>query len=157
MALTHSKYVQGVKRIPAPCTGGEVVAIRYEIPLTVAIVEAVDDIVEVGVLPHYCRVVDAILDTEDLDDGVTGAIDVGLMSGSVGEALNDDDTTRTIGAEIFAAESIQAAAVIRASLPGAFQIAPVGYDRSIGLKIETASTTGNAGTVGITIMFEACP
>ncbi|MDO8533156.1 MAG: hypothetical protein Q7S17_00230, partial [Xanthobacteraceae bacterium] len=60
MSLLHSNYTQGPLRIAAPQVAGEVVAVRYE--YTVPDDVADGDIIELGVLPAYCRVVDAILD-----------------------------------------------------------------------------------------------
>lgn len=154
MSLLHSKYTQGPLRVPTPDEGGEVYAIRYEydVPTTVAD----GDILELGVLPESCRVVDAILDADDLDEGSVPAIelDVGLMSGNVGEELDAAGNARTCGAELFDNATIaQGGGVVRASLASAFRIAPVAYDRSIGVKFVANAATAAAGKIGLTVLY----
>lgn len=130
----QSDWALGRKQAPTSREGGGVVAQRFEATIDADL--DVGDIVELAVLPAYHTVVDAILDTEALGTGVS--VDVGVMSGSVG----DPDGTRTCGDELFSAEDASAAAVVRASESSAFTIAPVGADRSIGVKVSAAVTAG---------------
>ena len=126
----------------AGCAGVEV-AQMFEIALP-ATALAANDIIELGVLPAYNTVTDAILVSADLDSGGSAAIafDVGVMSGEVGDKVS----VRTCGAELFAASNVgQAGGVARTTLASAFTIAPTDKDRSIGVKITTAAATQVAG------------
>ena len=79
------------------------------------------------------------IDSDDLDSNgsPTLAYDVGVLTGTPG-----DTTRRTCGTEFFAATTAsQAAGVTRLAKGTGFRIAPVGYDRSIGIKITTAAAT----------------
>jgi len=154
MALLHSKYTQGALRVPAPDEGGEVYAVRFEYAVPTDVADG--DIIEVAVLPAYCRVVDAILDADALDEGSVPAIllDVGLMSGEVGEELDADGNARTCGAELFNdMTTAQAGGVARVTLATALRIAPVAYDRSIGVKVVANAATAAASDIGLTLLF----
>lgn len=153
MALIHSNYTRGALRIPAPQNAGEVVAVRFEHTLTAA-QNVTGNILELGVLPAHARSVDAVLDCDDLDDATALVLDVGIMSGQVGEALNDDDTARTCGDELFDGVTTgQAGGVARPTLAKAFRIVPTDKDRSIGVKIATAAGTPVEGKIGLTVLF----
>lgn len=160
MALSFSKYTRGALRTSVP-DSGEVVAVRYKFALTTAILGAANDIVDLGVLPANCRVVDAVLDADDMDSNGTPtlAFDVGIMTGRPGDALDTDGVTaRTCGNEFFAASTVgQAGGSARMSAKGGFRVAPVGYDRSIGLKIQAAAATPVAGEIGLTVFMQSAP
>lgn len=126
----------------AGCAGVEVAQL-FEIALPAAALVA-NDIIELGVLPAYNSISDAILVCDDLDTGGAPAMafDVGIMSGEVG----DKDSVRTCGAEIFAASNVgQAGGVARTTLASAFTIGATDKDRSIGVKITTAAATQAVG------------
>ena len=77
-------------------------------------------------------------------------LDVGLLTGTVGDATN----SRTCGAEIFSASTAaQTGAVVRPTLKTAFNILPTGSDRSIGLKIAAAPATAVAGHVRLRVLM----
>lgn len=154
MSLTHSAYVRGGLRVPAPQVAGEIVAVRYEIDVPVAVIDG--DIIEFGILPAYARFVDAVLDADDLDTGGSPALtlDVGIMSGEVGEALNPDGSARTCGNELFEASTAgQTGTTARMTKRAGFRVVPVGQDRSIGLKIVTDAATAAPGKVGLTVLY----
>lgn len=122
---------------------GVEVAQLFEIALPATALSA-NDIIELGVLPAYNTVSDAILIADDLDSGGSAALvfDVGIMSGEVG----DKDSVRTCGAELFSASNVgQAGGVARATLARAFTIASQENDRSIGVKITKEAATQVAG------------
>ena len=61
-----------------------------------------------------------------------------MMSGKVGDTVS----ARTCGAEFFSGETVaRTGGVVRTSLVSAFRVVPVGYDRSIGLKVTAAAAT----------------
>jgi len=101
---------------------------------------AAGDIIEALVLPADHVIVDALIDSDDLDAHATPALayDVGLMSGSVGLK----DLNRAVGAQLFSAATTgQAAGIARATARTAFTQAPASVDRSIGIKITTKPAT----------------
>lgn len=153
MPLFHSAYVRGALRVPAPQSAGEVVATRFEYTLPTA--QNVDgNIIELGILPAHARLVDAILDIDDLDSGTALVLDVGIMSGKPGEALDEAGNARTNGDELFDGITTgQAGGVVRPTLAKAFRIAPVAYDRSIGVTVVTDSGTAVAGKIGLTVLY----
>lgn len=130
MAIKQSLWALGIRQAPVSAEAGGVVCEKYEITVDANL--ASTDIVELGVLPAYHTVTDAVLITGDLGAGVT--LDVGIMSGIKG----DDDPSRTSNNELFAAAANNS--VVRMSKAAGFQIAPVEADRSIGLKVSGAVT-----------------
>lgn len=143
MALIQSGWATRQRNTVTADCAGEEVAQLFEIALPAAALVA-NDIIELGVLPAYNSISDAILVCDDLDTGGTPALafDVGIMSGEVG----DKDSVRTCGAEIFAASNVgQAGGVARTTLASAFTIAATDKDRSIGVKITTAAATQAVG------------
>ena len=130
------------------CAGDKVVN-EFFIDLTAAQVVN-GNFFDVGILPANHTVVDMVLISDDLDTNGTPTItlDVGLLSGTPGDATSN----RTIGAEFFSADvGARTGAISRMSLPGGFRVQPVGYDRSIGVKISAAAATAAAGRVRLLV------
>lgn len=143
----QSNKVTGIDVPPNPSFAGEVVRQRGSITLPAGI--TINDRLELCVLPANCTLFDAILDSDDLDSATTITLDGGLMSGEVGAV----DIARTVGTELFSASTVaQAGGVVRPTLSTAFRIAPVPYDRSIGLLVK-AAPTGQAGSVHLIIFY----
>lgn len=134
MALKQSSWAKGLLQAPTSREGGGVVAEKYK--FTVAENLAAGDIIELGILPAFHQVVEAIL---IVDEAGTATYDVGIMSGAVGAATNSDGSARTSGNELFAGAAD--ASVTRATKPDGFRIAPVEADRSIGVKLVGAGIT----------------
>ena len=103
---------------------------------------AINDVIELAVLPEDCVLVDWILCNDDFDSNTTLQVRIGLMTGAPGDAGR---ALATVGAELLATGSttLQAAAITRGSVAakiGAYRIAPTGSPRSIGMGIEAAPT-----------------
>jgi hypothetical protein len=110
------------------------------------------DIIDIGTLPAYMTVSDAVLIVDDIDSGAGVVLDVGIMSGEPGST----DTARTCGAEIFSgATTGQAGGTARPTLASAFKILPTEADRSIGVKIATQSATAVAGRIRLRVFMHA--
>jgi hypothetical protein len=155
MALLFSKYTRGALRTPVPDIGGAASALRFKHTLTVA-QNVGANILDLGILPANCRVVDAILSTDDLDSSTGMVVDIGLMSGSPGEALDADGNARTCGDELFdGITTMQSGGVLRTTEKDAFNIAAVAYDRSIGLKIATVATTPVEGDIEVIVFVSS--
>jgi hypothetical protein len=134
-----------------PDRAGDVVAHRAEIVLTAGQL-TLNQIIEMLPLPAGCRVVDAILDSDDLDSNGTPlvTVDVGFMSGDFGVS----DAARTIGAEFFSASTVaQAGGVARPTLKTAFRTERSDADRGVGIKISAIPATAAGGTIGLTLLY----
>ena len=151
MALIQSDAAKGIIPITYPGAAGVVVAQRYTIEVPTSVVDG--DIIELGCIPPGCRVVDMILDSDDLDTGTPAIVlDVGVMSGSWG----DNDAARTCGDEFLDGVTVaQAGGVVRPTLAKAFRVDAAATARSIGVKIVTDAATAAAGTIGLTVLVTA--
>ncbi|KDR25959.1 hypothetical protein [Caballeronia zhejiangensis] len=151
MTQLQSKFVTGQKTVIAPCAAGDVVAQTFYIDLAQAL--ALNDVIELAVLPEYSRIVDATLDVDKLDTNGAPAIvmDIGLMSGKVGVL----DNARTVGNELFAADvTAKNGGFTRLSKNAALRIAETDQARSIGVKVTTAPATGApTGRVALTLFI----
>lgn len=148
----QSNAAKGIEPIPYPGFAGQAIAKRYSFsaPNTLA----AGDIIEIAPIPPGCRVVDVILDSDQLDTNAeaTIALDVGVMSGEWG----DNDSERTCGAEFFSgATTAQAGGLAHTALKSAVRVAPSDKARSIGVKVTTAGATKAAGEIGITAILAA--
>lgn len=141
MAIVQSPWGALRKQAPVSREAGGVVAEKYKFVVSAGL--AANDIIELGVLPAYHTIVDAILVT---DETGTATFDVGVMSGTLG----DPDQARTCGNELFAGAAD--ASVVRMTKPAGFRIAPIEGDRAIGLKVLGAGIA-QAGQVIELILF----
>lgn len=156
MATIALKWAEagGNGNVAYPDCAGDLVQNVYELDFAAAPLKGValpaNDIIDCGIIPAFSTVTDVILVSDDLDSGTTLAFDVGVITGTPGDTTG----VRTCGAEFFAASTLgQAGGVARMSLKGGFRVAPVGYDRSIGIKITTAAT-GLATTGKLAVVLE---
>lgn len=134
----------GTGGVAYPDCSGDVVENRYELDLAAAplkgVTLAVNDIIDMGLIPALSKVVDVIVECDDLDSGgsPTLAFDVGVITGTPGDAVS----VRTCGNEFFAASNVaQAGGVARMSKSAGFRVDRANVDQSIGLKITTAAAT----------------
>lgn len=149
MALHQSIYAKGMIDLAVPECAGEVIAhfLKFDVP---AAGIPLNDIVEFGVVPAGCRVVDVILHSDDLDDAAALVIKMGIMSG----AWQEDDAARTVDGVFFTGDtSFQTGAVSRMSLASGFNLAKSDVDRSIGIEVTTAAGTPKAGTIRATVLL----
>jgi len=153
MALLQTVQANRGKTLAYPSHAGEVVAHKTQISLNTSDYTLVaNDIIEMSAIPDGCRVVDLIVDSDDLDSSGTPTIDfdVGIMSGD----WQDDDATRTCGAEFISGATIaQGGGVVRPTLKTAFRTVGTSGDRSIGIKITTLSATPVEGIIGLTVLI----
>lgn len=130
---------------------GDVIVQQYWIDVTAAQIEA-GAMFDVGPLPAYHTVVDMVLIPDDLDTNGTPALtlDVGLLSGTVGDATSD----RTIGAEFFSDSTAgQGGTPTRMSLATGWKVLATETDRSIGVKVETDAATAAAGRIRLLVFM----
>lgn len=139
-----SNFVKGGQPFVTGDCAGDVVVNDYYIDLTAAQL-VTGNMFDLGILPAGHVISDAILISDDLDTGSPAVtLDVGILTGTPGDATSD----RTMDDVIFAASTVgQGGTAARASAKAAFIIQPVGYHRSIGLKVKLQPATAAAGRV----------
>lgn len=130
MALVQSAWALGQKQAPVSREAGGVVCERYTFTVTSNL--AAGDIIELGILPAYHTVVDAVL---VVDEAGTATYDVGIMSGVVG----DPSSSRTCGNEFFAGAAD--ATTTRITKAAGLRLASSDSDRSVGVKVVGAGIT----------------
>lgn len=107
-----------------------------------------NNIIDLGILPPGHTVVDAVLVPDDLDTGAGITLDVGILSGTIGDAVS----VRTCGTELFSASTAaQTGTPARISAKSAFTIAASQNARSIGAKIVAAPTGATAGRLRLIV------
>lgn len=144
MSIVQSSWGELKKQAPISHEAGTVKAERYTYTVPVGVTLAINDIIELAILPTFHTVVDATLVTDAL---TTSTLDVGIMSSIPG----DTDQARTVGNELFAAAANGSA--VRMSKTAGFRIAPIqSNDRSIGVKVLVAPVVG-AGQVIDLILY----
>lgn len=149
MTIRASKFSDGTLPVVTGGCAGNVIVAEYFADVTAAQV-VLNDIVDIGTLPAYHTVVDAILIPDDLDAHGTPtlALDVGIMSGTPGDTV----TARTVGNEFFAADvSARTGAVSRMSKADGFKVQATEVDRSIGVKFQAAAATAAAGRIRLLV------
>ena len=95
MTIFQSDWGKGLQTPPRPQSAGAVHVAKFKYLAITTL--ASTDIIEIGVLPAFASISDAILVTEGVWTGITA--DIGIMSGTVGDELS----ARTSGSELFAA------------------------------------------------------
>lgn len=151
MAFYQSKEL--TERRPAlnPRSASEVVSVRAEFDLSAVL--ALNDLIEMAILPANCVPVDFVLDCDDISTAADVTLDVGVMAGTVGDTTPGN---RTTGAEVFAASTVgQAGGLVRPTLKTATRIAPATVDRAIGIKVAAAATATATGKIGLTMFYRS--
>ena len=146
-----SKFAQGTLGYVTGDCAGDVVVNDYFVDLTAGQI-ALNNIIDLGILPANHTVSDAILIVGDLDTNGTPtiALDVGIMSGTPGDIIS----ARTCGNEFYAADTTaRAGGVARMSKLAGFTILPTEADRSIGVKIQAAAATAAAGRIRLRVFM----
>ena len=140
MALIQSPWALGNSPVARPQTAHSTHSQLFivDVPATGF---QVGDILELGVLPPYATVVDAAI----VPIGSLGAatVDIGVMSGEVGELLNTDGSARTNGNQLFAGATITG--LTRLTKTDMLVLAATDKPRSIGVTFAGAAVTAGAG------------
>jgi hypothetical protein len=152
MALKQSTQVTN-KEPAASAQGTELIPLVGDFTVPTGL--ALNDVVEMVILPAGYVPVDAVLACEDTDSGGSAAmtLDLGLLSGTAGAA----DGARTCGNEAFAASTVaQAGGIARPTKKDFALIAPTDADRGMGLKVAAAAATLTVGAKWrLTVMARA--
>jgi hypothetical protein len=131
--------------------GGYLMAQTATFSVTAAQVETANAVLGTLYVPNDAIIHDVIVQTEDLDDGAAGLIDVG---DSAGPATADDD-------RFVAGFSIQAAGSHRASASGnlleddvfVYVNDDAQVEQGIEVTVNTVSATGAAGDITVTVIW----
>lgn len=135
MAIVKSRWAKGTRQTARPQTANNTHVQHFTFELDKEGALAAGDILELGILPPYCRITHATLATEGTFTGITA--DIGLMTGEVGaDFMPDGSTARTSSDQLFTAADLTAFAAL--SKKDALLIQPVDYERSIGVKASGA-------------------
>lgn len=149
MATILSDYAKRVRNTINGDCAGDVVINRFFIDL-LATDLVLNNVIDLGILPAGHTVVNAFLLADDLDTNgaPTITLDVGIMTGTPGDAVS----VRTVGQELFTASTAaQTGAGTPMSQKSGFMIASTSADRSIGVKIATAPATAAAGRLRLLV------
>lgn len=127
--IIHSKHAAGLIATARPQTAGAVHVAKFRHTFSAAL--AAGAILELGVLPNYCDIVDYSLVPQGNFAGVT--FSAGIMTGELGA----DDDARVAGTELYAAGTAltQYQAGVKAE---AFDIVSTPLSRGIGLQFSGA-------------------
>lgn len=148
--MKQSEHAKGRIPVATANQAGVLACAVFEYNLKAAL--AANEVIEMGALPANATLVDAILDTDDLDTHATAptiTLDVGLLSGTAGE----DDDARTCGNEVFAASTVaQAGGAVRVTKQ--LRVAQTAADRGIGVKVAAAPAAGaTTGKIRLTVFY----
>ena len=148
--LRQSKQVAAFKYATAPTDGDDLTPIigDFVVPSTLAL----NDVIEMGILPAECVPVDLILTAEDIDTGATLTLNAGLISGTAGLV----DNTRTCGADFLSASTVgQTGGVARMDQKAGGLITATTADRGWGLKVAAAAAGVTAGAKIRAVLYVA--
>lgn len=130
----------------ASAQAGQVTVVRGSYDLTAA--DGVDSTLQLRIvkLPAQHRIVDLVMDNDDLDTGAAAAVDIGIED-SVQDPADTTDLT------LFAtAVAVQTVTTLSNQMSfAAMRLAAVNYDRFIVVTWETIAATGLAGQLGLTL------
>lgn len=148
MALIQSGYVLGTLPVARPQTAYATHSQLFIVDVPAAGFAA-GDILELAVLPPYSVIVDAKL----VPIGSLGAatVDVGIMSGEVGELTNSDGTARTNDNQIF--DDAALTDLVRLTKTDPLVLAQTDKPRSIGVTFSAAVTAGAGKRIGLLLDF----
>lgn len=150
MATKTAKQASIYKPSVVSSEAGEVYSVRGEWDVAVdgaGVAPALNDVIQMVKLPAMHVIVDAILDSDDLDSSTNMQ-----MTAAVLNAAGDDISSDVL---ISASTVGQTGGVVRPTLAAAFRIAPDPVnERYVGIKIIAA---GNAvtGKIGLTMLYRA--
>ncbi|MBB76624.1 MAG: hypothetical protein CMJ75_19125 [Planctomycetaceae bacterium] len=143
MALKQSAWAKGIVQTPRPQTHGAVHVALFTFIVDAALASA--DVIEIGELPPFARIVDARVFTEGTFTGITGT--VGIVSGEYGYM----DDARTSNDVIFSGADLTQ--VQRMTNPAGLLLAPTEQARGIGVKVSAAVPAAAGKKIHVQLMY----
>lgn len=166
MATKQSLTCAGSRPAASPM-GMETIKARESVAVAVADI-AINNVVQLLVLPANCVPTDYLLDCTDLDTaGPTITLDFGLLTTSVnasGQRVNGATVSTAAedgGAMWIAASTLAQAGGIALDTASAAlhrvlaAVTPVNYDRVVAVMVKAAATTPAAGTIALEMGYRA--
>jgi hypothetical protein len=147
MALKQATQV--TNKVPYPSANGAAEVVPIIGDFTVPTGLAANDVVEMCALPPGYVPVDYVLACEDTDSNGTPTItlDVGVLSGTYGDASAATGQARTCGSEGQAASTVaQAGGITRPTKKDFALIAPSTSERGFGVKLAAGAATLTVGS-----------
>lgn len=146
-------YTTGRKPAPFP-SGTDLLAVRFTLDVKTTDL-AINTAGAIGILPAGCVPVDVHVDGTDLD---TGAAAMVLQVGILNAAGTDLSSAAADGGGFWGSTVAANTAFHQRIVPNLNAIPGVQMtqaDRFIGIKVATAPTTPQAGTIGATLFYRA--
>lgn len=155
MAFTNSNdFITGRRPVPTPA-GSEVLATRFTLAMATGDL-ALNTIGQIGILPAGCIPTDVRVDGTDMDSGAGAAVfQVGIWDGSSANlssaAADGGGAWGDTGTAVATAFDKQ----LTRTLNNMASVSKADTDRRLGVKVTTAPSTAVAGTLGVTLLYEA--
>lgn len=147
MATVRSPWALGKQPMPTPA-GSEVVNVLLSLPVTAA-QTAAGDIYLMGELPEDCALVDAVFAATDLDTGTPAhAMSFGVINDDENDLATALQTALTVGQAGTAARLTPTVTTLTTKTDGKTR-------KKLGYKVTTASATGAAGTVYLSLSYRS--
>lgn len=148
MAVFQTNIAKGIDPHPQVYGAGIVHSVIATYSFVGAAFTAAADKVELFPLPANCRPIACVV----VPAGTIGntTIDIGVMSGEVGST----DNARTVGNQIINDGSVNADAVVTATLANCLTVTPTANNRSIGMTI-AADVAAGARTITVRMDYIA--
>lgn len=153
MAFTNSNdQITGRKPVPFPA-GKEVVAQRFTLSLATGDL-ALNTIGQIGVLLAGCVPLDVRVDGDDLDSGAgAGVYQVGIWDGSSANLSSAADDGGGAWGDTGTAVATAFDKALTRTLNNMAKVNPTQSDRRIGVKVITAPSTPQAGSLSVTVWY----
>ena len=148
MATLKSPWVEGSKQLPTPM-GSELVNVLLELDVAAA-QTASGDIYHMADLPEDCVLVDAVYSATDVDTHgtPTHAMSFGILNAAATDIATALETAIAVGRAGTATRMTPTRATQAVKSTGSART-PIGY------KVTTASATGAAGTIYLSLTYRA--
>ena len=150
MALKQTEWATGQRATASACRAGDAMVMELTYTIKDGETLASTDKVELGLLPAFHHIVNATLVNDAL--GGTTTLDVGIMSGSVGEK----DDTRTVGNELFDGADVATAAATPMTSATGFRLESTDNHRSIGMT-PSANVSASGSDLAVTLVVVYAP
>lgn len=158
MATIKSKYRNGELNMPTP-SGPEVVTVYTEVELAAGDV-AINNVVQMFVLPANCVPVGYAINNDDLDTNGSPTLtaDLGILDSTllvVSTAAADGGDEWLDGSTALNAASLTLHTASKATFDVIKQVQKSSTDRIVAIVLKTASATAAAGTLGMEFSYRA--
>ena len=145
MAIKQSPWASGTLMVARPQTAHAVHEAHFVFDVKEAVAAA--DIIEIGALPAYARVIDAAIFAEGAFGAATAK--AGFLTGTFGDA---DSVNRVLGSEFFTAAALDGS-LSRLNKADAFNTGGDDTDHAIGVQLSAAATAAAGKRIHLVLLF----